>query len=786
MRSAGWQDGNLCRRARQPDACKSFLHNARECYEATGDSAGVAICWMLLGDILAAPFTTPLYCNLPVEDVQDMSSAISRELLEVARAAPSPNVSGARAAYQQARMLFSRANAQRGVAATKLREAYLADVSSTPEEAAAIACEAADQFASVGDHSNAYLARVHELLYRIHLNPFENDAATVRQIGEWGRQDGSVSWALGLGLILTAAGRNWIQEQGDGDRSLACYRHAGDLYEALGAAVNVTQTLVDRAEVHNVSNETDACISLSLQAVDDYVECGTRAPAIGDDVQLRLIRLLESMYWLYSGITEPEGMERSATRLRQFVEERWGVASLEDARHERADGVVLEQARNALRQSSVMVPLYRAKALADQGLGQEARSHFQQALERAAELSGPERNLLEALVRGTMRDFAGAARLIEQRFENGKVPTHDTVAVALRVVGRGSLAAARQMENRLNLEEHINAFYFLVQLEAFDAAAVHLKVVEDQMGPDWWQSETRPWESLVRRAELRAGHANFDGALEDIDRCVGLLESTRAKLLRDAQRTALSGSSIARRVYTVGIQCAYRLMDRQPAQREQWLARTYAYAETGKARALLDSITAVETGQFAGAPPAWVMTWRELNTRLSTLHTLISEEQGSKTPHGLRLRNLEDKRRELEAHLEELTKTVARENPRFATMLQGRSNVSPMTDVIDRLSGNTLLLQYHFADNELFAWAMDRSDRGDVRHATCDARQLGREIRDFHAACSGGGDWTTAGRRLSERLLTPFAKRIENVDHLIVVPFGHMHKTAVSRVAVGR
>jgi CHAT domain-containing protein/tetratricopeptide (TPR) repeat protein len=770
---------DLCRRAREPAAMQSFLDEARCRYEGLGDWAGVAICWMLLGDVLAAPFTTPLYGNLPVEDVCDFSSAISEELLELARIAPKAQVDAARAAYEQARTLFERSMARRGLASIKLRQAYLEDLASNSQSAVTAAHRAAECFVSAADHLNAHLARIHDLLYRIHRNPFEWDAVTVREIGEWGRNEGSVSWALGLGLLLTATGRNWLQEHGDGERSITCYRHAQALYEALGAEVNVAQSVVDRAEVHRLSSETDACLSLSLQALDKYLDCRDRLSAIRPDLQNRLIRLLEALYWLHAGAIDPDGMERAAARLRKCLEERSGSdvpAEGQDAPMPDAGPVILTQARCALRQSVVMVPLYRGKTLAEQGLVEEARPHFQRALQAAADLQGPDRDWLEALVLGTMHDFAAAAKVLERRFERGAPPVDDTVAMALRIVGGASVVAVRQMESRLEIAEQLNAFYFLVQMEAFDAAARHLKLVEERAGSDWWRSESRPWESLVRRAELRYGLDDDDGAIEDVDRCIEVLEASRTQLLRDTQRTALGSSPVARRVYTVGIRSAHRLMQRKAHARGQWLERAYKYAEAGKARALLDLLASVGTGRAGHAQPSWIRTWRELNARVTTLRALIADAQARETPHEARLRDLVTRERDVEERLQALTDTVAVDNPRFATMLKARSDVSSMTDVVQYLPNDSLLLQYHFADNEFFGWAMDRSGRVDLHRAGHDAREIGREIRAFHAACSAGGEWTTVGQRLSRVFLAPFTDRLERFEHVVVVPAGHAHR----------
>lgn len=273
-----------------------------------------------------------------------------------------------------------------------------------------------------------------------------------------------------------------------------------------------------------------------------------------------------------------------------------------------------------------------------------------------------------------------------------------------------------------------------------------------------------------------AGLKDDKGALADVDRCIELLEKTRIRLLRDTQRTALTGSSVARHVFTLGIRSAYRLMQTDHHASWHWLECTYRYAEAGKARALLDLLCAVELGSVGTQLPSWVHRWRELNARLTTLQALAVEEQSRKTSNAARLQELQAKEREVEAGLQTFITAIAPHHPRLKTLLEGRSDVSSTDEVVEHLPNGSLLLQYHFADNEFFGWAMDSSGRVEVHRASHDARKIRREIQEFHTACSTGRDWVTTGQRLAQIFLAPFAKRLEGVEQVVVVPFGAAHR----------
>lgn len=768
---------DLCRRAVRLELAQSFLAEARGRYEELDDSAGVGLCWMQLGDTLAAPFTTPPYSNLPVEDVRDISSAISDELDELATAAPGPDVDAARMAYDQARACFERAGARRGLGSIDLREAYLFDLAKDSETAVALAGRAAECFASVGDQRHAHLARIHGIAYRIRRHAYEWIPEVARGVGAWGRAGGSPSWALGLGLFLTAWGRHWLQEGGEVDRAIACYRHAQQLYESLGAEVNVAQALVDRAEAHRTIGETAAAISLMSQALGDYERLSTHG-ALRDDLEGRTIRLLDSLFWLYAAEVDAEGMERSASALsakvRSHAEDEPSDGTAVD-RESAVSNIVLEQAHSTLESATVMVPLYRGKSWAEQGELEEARPHFDTALRAATSLEGAERAWLEAVVRGTMGDSDGAARVYEARFEGRSVPVPDVVAKALSTIARTAPETAESMRRRLDLKAHLNALYFLVQMDAFEAARRHLAIIEREMGPDWWRSEARPWEALVRRAELHAGLTDDDTALEDVDRCVALLDEARVGLPGDTQRAALAGSLLAKQVYALGIACSHRLLETHADERLRWIDRMYRYAEQGKGRALLDLLAAATT-EITPHAASDVRRWREINARLSTWHALIGEEHERPTPREERLQRLRGRLEEDQAELQAFVDSIETDRPQFYSMIRAHGEVSPLTEVIELLPRDCLLLQYHFVDHDFFVWAMDGTGRADARRATHDARRLARGIRDFHAACSGGGDWRASGKRLSEVFLAPFGEWLDAFENVVVVPFSHAHR----------
>jgi CHAT domain-containing protein len=85
------------------------------------------------------------------------------------------------------------------------------------------------------------------------------------------------------------------------------------------------------------------------------------------------------------------------------------------------------------------------------------------------------------------------------------------------------------------------------------------------------------------------------------------------------------------------------------------------------------------------------------------------------------------------------------------------------------------LLQYYFLGEDLLSWAITHEGVGRLHRVELDSRALGRQIRDFRAACEARTATDELGSALSRTLLAPFTSEICDHAHLIVVPYGAAH-----------
>jgi tetratricopeptide (TPR) repeat protein len=190
---------DLCRRAGQLERAQQHCDSALQAYQGIGDAVGEAVCYMIRGDWLAAPYSSPLVWNFAMRDSSSEGSNLSWvwEAAEGSRAGL--DIVGAREAYQTAETLFAQANAPRGMAALALRRGYLAMLADDYATAAVQAQRAAQAFADCGDWCHHWLAQVHLLLSHVGAGRLAGHEEMIEHIGAWGVHRGSFSYALGLG-----------------------------------------------------------------------------------------------------------------------------------------------------------------------------------------------------------------------------------------------------------------------------------------------------------------------------------------------------------------------------------------------------------------------------------------------------------------------------------------------------------------------------------------------------------------------------------------------------------
>ncbi|MGH2541174.1 MAG: hypothetical protein ACRDIB_00160, partial [Ardenticatenaceae bacterium] len=201
---------DLYKRAGDLTQAETYRQRAQQRYERANDLIGSAVCRMMQGDWLAAPFSGPAVWDFSIQDSGSAGSDLSWtvEADEFNEAGRDPE--RARAAYEVAERLFRQANAPRGLAALRLRFGYLAMLADDWAGAIEHVVESQRAFDAAGDRLGGWLAAAHSALARIGAGQWPEDQETAIAIGAWGTSEGSFSFVLGIGLLFGRVGRHWL------------------------------------------------------------------------------------------------------------------------------------------------------------------------------------------------------------------------------------------------------------------------------------------------------------------------------------------------------------------------------------------------------------------------------------------------------------------------------------------------------------------------------------------------------------------------------------------------
>jgi CHAT domain-containing protein len=776
---ADMMTADLFRRAGAPAVAQQYLGQAQKAYHRANDPAGAAVCAMIWSDWQCAPFSTPIDWNLAVDDSGTECSELLPQL-------ETDEFSGGGAAsYEEAERLFRLANAPRGTASIQLRYGYLARLKEDYVTAARHAVQAREGFASCEDWRGYWIAQTHLLMCQLAGAQHSSSGAEgdplefATQIGDWGRLSGSFGFTLGLGILINRFARHWLIRRGDYERSLACSRVAQKLFEALGATINAAQTLVDQGRTYEAAGERAAASNFFEDALDSYLRVIDAKPAMAAAMSQRAILISNRLYQIYVQQMNADGMERSAKRLEALVGQMPGdddidslLASLLEqisasASLDSSDlmerQLRFQMAIGAIQQARVLVPLYRSRQSKNAGDQVAAEAFLDQALAALQVTTGDDRYFLEATVLGERKEYARASKVYQQFLERGGGNSGfigQVTDMLAQIGGSQGQAGARLQQRRT----HDLSLTLFVRVKDYQEANKHLQALELLDGPEWWASEDKPWQQLCDIAEMYEGLEELGSALDYYEQAIAQLEARRSHLSRDELKTALASDKGAQYLYFLAARAAMKFSDD---------ARSFDYAERGKARALLDLMA--ETNLRASQhEPGLMRRRRQLNAQLTLWRGLLAQSRAKNQPDTLSIASFTQKIAEDEVELRRVESKLAGTNPDFHRAIHQESATLSLDDVQKSLPPQTALLEYYFLGEDLLAWAITR-DEVRSHHAALEAAELNLSIRKFHTACKEGEPIGPSAESLTAALLEPFAELIREHPHLIIVPYGAAH-----------
>jgi CHAT domain-containing protein len=808
---------DLCRRAGDGQSAGQLLQRAWQFYGQAGDAAGVGACQMLWGDWHAAPFSSPLIWNLALQEGSSGGSDLAWTLETIERSQQGADLTQARAAYDQARELFSRASAPRGLAQLQLREDYLAVLAEDYAAAAEHAAAAEGAFEACGDLLGVRLAQAHRLLARVGAGRLPEERELAAEIGRWGASQGSFSYALGLGLLLGREGRHWLIRQGDYERALACYRLCEALYTALSAGTNRAASVVDQATVYHALGERTAALALYEEALDLYdQEIATRSEG-GERLRILAIQVANEVYDLYLKTMDTDGMARSAARLEALVAalpaagqlstESQGLEAInqilsgglqamlsstadDNAFLDTESFAASNLARSTIEQARVLVPAYRAADARARGDGPQAERLFSEALAAAQTAHASRRDFLEGVVLGQKRDYGPATEAFERYLAGGGADSGFLGDLSAFMEQAGGLQG-QQERRRQQARTYEQGFAFMVRVKAYSRARAYLQELIQIEGAEWWSHSTQPWLELSDLGQMYEGLGNSEQALACYDRAIRELETRRHQLGRDEYKAALAAGSGAQYLYFQAARAALALPEPGGP------VRSFAYLEQGKARSLLDLMAGSAALASASAAESEAMrAWRQANAQLALWRGLLAQARGKQSASADQVAYLGGQVEAQEEALRRIEIELSRTNPDFyqalnveaqtlsveqvATALAKQDALLDQTTAPDedgrRTPATTALLQYAFLGEDLLAWAITARGIIAQHRIALDSKALAHQIGQFRQACARPRSRVEAlSQELAQTFLAPLADAIRAHARLIIVPYGAAH-----------
>jgi CHAT domain-containing protein len=233
--------------------------------------------------------------------------------------------------------------------------------------------------------------------------------------------------------------------------------------------------------------------------------------------------------------------------------------------------------------------------------------------------------------------------------------------------------------------------------------------------------------------------------------------------------------TLAREIGESGAQYLY-FQAARAAMKQGDYARSFDYAERGKARGLLDLmagsaviVRAPETESVA------MRSWRQLNAQLTLRRGLLAQERGKPEPNAPSIAQFTRQIAADEEQLHQIEAELALSNPNFQKAVSVEATTLSLDEVAAALPAGAAMLEYFFLAGDLLVWAITPEGLKRAVGVSLDTDALAREIRAFHHACETRAHTESLGTKLAETLLTPFTDVIRASSRLIIVPYGAAH-----------
>jgi CHAT domain-containing protein/tetratricopeptide (TPR) repeat protein len=747
----------LLHRAGRADGAEEVFADAIAA--AGGDASVVAAVHLRRCDLALAPGTSLEALDHVLLDVGLETSTLDWHL-EGAEASPDAADPEAAARHlDQAAAVLGTPDGT-AAAALLLRRAVLARTRAQHDAALDLTITAARGAAASGEEWLHRTAQVHEVLARVATGGATSTATAPAEVGSWGAGDGSFSHALGLTLLCSRVGRQWLLRSGDADRAIACFRLAGRAATHLGAPLLVSRARADEAAAMAALGARTAAVHGFQRVVaeqrerfDDPVR-GTESWRCATSSALRV-------HQLRLGGDDPTAVRSSAQALHELA-----VAHPE-ADDPATDGALRSFAVALADGAETHAVLAEGDAARDDGDQQLADERYAVAL-AAATAAGDHLALAVVLARLGRREEAAATYNEHERLTEAEVAAR--IEELREHLGDDIEALLPQLDQTGNAIRRAAAFHTRLGAAA-EAGAVFDRLEDHE--PGWVDAEERPWDLLSDHGHVREQLGEVDRARGLHGRAVDALTRRSLRLARDEDKVALNHASV--RVFGRAARAELRAAPTGSPLGEE-AANAFALAEQGRARALADLLARGGRRAPSGGDADPVTRWEAASARVELFHQLLAGEAGGLSSDPGRTAELQQRLAAAEAELAVRADELRTVAPGLADAVTPPAPVT-VEEVARLLSPGTVLCSHLLVDDDLLTFAVTPDGLAVASVTPTGPRDVERTLRSFTRGCATGGPWVEAGREAASLLLGPLRGVLDGAERLYLVPAGLGHGT---------
>ncbi|KAL4744707.1 CHAT domain-containing protein [Aspergillus terricola var. indicus] len=783
-------------RAQRKEEAMRYLSHADNLYGQINDIGGLAEVQLTLGDWEVAPVSSPeVWNSFLAEGTYDTSLhwQVNNKEMEF----DIEQFDDTKARYETALNLFKDADVNRGVAAVFLRLGYLRLMQGMRNldfeggyAAAREDIESSTRIsADLGDVFVCQLGQAQLALCAVGQGNIPEERERALSIGNWGRQQGSFAFALGIGLFFGRMGWRWVNQLGDYERALACFRLAQGVFKSLGALLAHIHSIIDQLKVYKLIGDFPSCTRISELALDECLEIQGLEPKLANEItQLARWISLEML-----NLASREAAPQLIRKVRRYIQSYRRTQSLSRqlqsstldalmnlfARLQGSQveggparsfyrGITDALLESQLQDSELYQQLYSGKEALKSGDIGAARSHFDHVKRGAATLSTTRFHYFNALASAYEGDFAQAG--VSYRFcveqELGSLQTSPAGT------SHGTL-----LDNDRRRQVADRALNFFCEIGHFDEARKWLEYLNHW--PRWWTKDGQEWLSVRRIGQVEEGMGNYESALLKYEEAIQMFESQRQRLSIDQLKIAFSADSSTRALYFDCIRTAIKLRslrNTSPDSVKELEAKIFEIAERNKARSFLDLMGGGIVGRSFSSSSNALRRWRRLSAFRSSRCSLLEHELHSDNPVLANISKLKDEIAQADKDIVEAEIIISSSGQSTRSIT---AEVSPLNTVCTSIPGDTLLLQYIYDREQLFSWALSHKGMEKLHERRLPMYWLDRSATRFHDACKRGFDLTSLGLELfSCELLGPYRVLLNQYKRLIIVPHGSLHLVA--------